>query len=157
MAIRRVGASVSASDQLVTKADLDAAISLAIGGAAWTDLTTAAAVTAAGFISQTNWRVDTMRYIVIAKVCWWFAQITRTGATLTAPANGDITNENIVQFPTGLFPITGSAGFIQGASAGGMRSPWIQGGGMVRIGMMAPNSVFTINVQYDFSGGHPII
>lgn len=67
------------------------------------------------------------------------AQVTRTGSAITAPANGDITNAQIMTVPAGWVPIqSANTSWESSGSAGVLRM-----GSTIDITQMLPNGILS--------------
>lgn len=88
---------------------------IAITGGAWFNYPVAA------FVAQSGWSISYARMKAIADLILIDVGMTRTGGTITSPSTGNVSNDSMVEVPSGWAPVSGVtivAPFVSDTAAG---------------------------------------
>lgn len=82
--------------------------------------------------------------------------VTRTGAPITVPANGNISNQAIAEIDAGWIPPGGIIGTLQGIGTSSLAAAQIEDNSVIILTAMAPGSTIATGDQVALGGTYVI-
>lgn len=101
----------------------------------------------------TNWTITSQQFRKVGQFISLYLAVTYTGSTITVPANGNITNQNIAQLASGWLPATGTNALALPSSSTGRVAHFVlTNAGLVSIAAVAPGANLASGEDWTLTG-----
>jgi len=104
----------------------------------------------------TGWSITTQSGYARSGIAFGYFNVSRTGAAITVPASGDITNSDIVQLSSTWMPVPAGIYGLGHALSGGVAAAAIDSVGVVTLAAVSSGMTIATGASLSVAGSWPI-